>query len=124
MKNLKEQSKSYLDILKEARILDCMIMCNKIFRHFDLGEDAEFLFDLDDVYDEEDIRAGKDFYSFIEEEIMQIFIINPGFDENIVNKYGLYLAYIQDIDIYLLLVDHSGMHWSVVFKEPNHSFKI
>lgn len=121
---VQEKPKPYLEILNKAGIIQNMILCNRILELFKELDSVEFDFELEDIYDEDELKAGKNYYSFLEEEVMQIYFINDHFNRHITQKYGIYTGHIPFLDVNLLFVDFVGTSWELVKKDPSNSFKV
>lgn len=122
-----EKEKQFVSYEEAVIDLD-LILCNNIIKYHDLSDYRFRLEDYitddiiqevneDDSYqtDEERERAIRDkayerSYDF---EISQYFLTNADSSdvEHLVKTYGLIFAYCEDLDNWVLLVDHYGTKW-------------
>lgn len=123
-----EKEKQYVSYSEAVKDLD-LVLCNNIIEYHEL---SDYTFRLEDYIDDEVIKevdeegcyttdeereqairdkAYEKFYEYL--EIYQYFLtdVYPADVEYYVKKYGLIFAYCDDLDIYVLLVNHLGTSW-------------
>lgn len=108
--DLNEEERKYNRISYKRlvnRLFDDMILCNEIARV---------------RYDNMEVVAGSDYDEETEEykEIYQYFIVDGHFNEDLLQEVGDELGvvyYDNELDIYILGVDHYGTGWDYVMTD-------